>query len=142
MAGNLALDNQLHSHQLCTMDVIGDGNGLFRALSVVLYGRQGEFSVLHQSVVEHLKESLSTSPTANDVHKYLFDMSSEGVWVGEDIIATAVDHVQRNIYVYMSTSSTSPLVYSLQTADSMLPQLRIAFYEPGHFKAVLNAAGS
>ena len=93
------------------------------------------------SVVEYLKESLSTSPTANDVHKYVSDISSDGVWVEEDIIATAADHLQRNIYVYMSTSSTLPLVYCPQTADSMLPSLCIAFYEPGHFKAVLNATG-
>ena len=123
------------------MKVIGDGNCFFCALSVVLYGREGEFSVLCQSVVEYLKESLSTSPTANDVHKYVSDISSDGVWVEEDIIATAADHLQRNIYVYMSTSSTLPLVYCPQTADSMLPSLCIAFYEPGHFKAVLNATG-
>ena len=89
-----------------------------------------------------MKESLSTSLTANDVHNYVSDISSDGVWVGEDIITTAANHLQRNICVYMSTSSTSPLVYSPQTAYSMLPPLRIAFYEPGHFKAVLNATGS
>ena len=74
------------------MDVIGDGNCLFRALSVVFYGREGEFSALRQSVVEHLKKSLSKSPIANDVHKYVSDISSNGVWVGEDIIATTADH--------------------------------------------------
>ena len=58
----------------------------------MLYGREGEFSALRQSVVEHLKESLSKSPTANDVHKYVSDISSNEVWVGEDIIATAADH--------------------------------------------------
>ena len=123
------------------MDVISDGNCYFRALSVVLYGREGEFSVLCQSFVEHLKESLSTSSTVNDVHKYVSDISSDGVWVGEDIIATAADHLQRNIYVYMLTSSTSPLVYSPQTTDLMLPPICIAFYELGHFRAVLNTTG-
>ena len=89
----------------------------------MLYDREGEFSVLRQSVIAHLKESLPTSPTANDVHKYVSDISSDEVWVGEDIIATAAEWL-----IICSVTFTSTCQLAQHRHSSTLHKLQIQCY--------------
>jgi OTU-like cysteine protease len=91
---NSALNSQLCKMQLYPMDVKGDGNCFFRAISVGLYGHENQHRVLRQSVAEHLKDKIFNiqSEDVKDVYKHVADVSTDGVWVGENVIVATADH--------------------------------------------------
>ncbi len=132
-----ALDSQLRNKQLTTQDVAGDGNCLFRALSVCLYGHENEHTVLRASIAKHiLSDNSSVMPRYGELSKHVNNISKNGVWVGESVIVAAADYLQREIDVYIAAASVSPLVYSPHPEATQNSPLRLAFYEPGHFRAV------
>jgi hypothetical protein len=63
-------------------------------------------------------------------------MMRDKVWAGEDVILAAADYLQRDIHVFIAAEQASPLVYS--AGVTVLPPVRIAFTEPGHYQAVLD----
>ena len=116
------MDRQLAACKLSSRDVAGDGNCLFRALSVCLYDKEDEHCNLRQNIVQHiytlaaLGDSLpgvSMDVTDKVVSKQLNEMKKDGCWAGEDIIPVAASYLQRVIHVYTFTtkSSSSSLVY-------------------------------
>ena len=61
-------------------------------------------------------------------------VAQEGRWVGEDVLPFATICLKVDIQLYLAIDSMSPILYS-----SGLPgctTVMIAFYEPGHYKAV------
>ena len=67
------------------------------------------------------------------------EIATDGNWVGENVILAMTDYLQRQICVFFASDTASPLTYSLMASDTcgvVNDPIRIAFYEPGHFRAV------
>ncbi len=145
---NAVVDGQLRAEGLRAVDVIGDGNCYFRAVSVCLYNNESCHLALRKSIVNHILELASTgnalpgvSMDVEDpsVRQELDRMMRSGTWAGEDMIAATAAFLRRPVHVYTFTSmcDASPLIYpspAQQTAD--VHPIRVAFYLPGHYRAV------
>ena len=67
------------------------------------------------------------------------EIATEGNWVGEDVILAMADYLQRQICVFFASDTASSLTYSptaFDTCSVVNDLICIAFYEPGHFRAV------
>ena len=65
----------------------------------------------------------------------------DGDWVGEDVILAIAEYLQRQRCVFFALDTASPLTYSLTASDTcgvVSDPIRIAFYEPGYFRAVVS----
>ena len=119
--------------------MVGDGNCFYRAVSVSLYGDQNNYSTLRKSIANFIV-SMQTGTSFADfesLRQLAANVSKDGTWAGEDVIVVTANYLQRQIHVYFASVTASPLKYSpqLATLPSTLPIL-IAFYEPGHYRAV------
>jgi hypothetical protein len=144
---NAEVDKQLRDSQLYTVDVRGDGNCFFRALSVSLYGNETHHEELRTSIGDHLLHNYVSifelaahmMPTDYESARQCADnIRRNETWVGEDAILTAADFLQRDILIYISAKN-SPLIYSPASNSnvSSLPPIRAVFYEPGHYCSVV-----
>lgn len=63
-------------------------------------------------------------------------MRTLGNAVGKDSIIAVANVCKRDVIVY--SADAEPLVYKFLSADgsSKLPSIKVAFYEPGHYRAV------
>ena len=130
------------------IDVIGDGNCLFRSLSVCLYNTENEHIKLRQSVIDHIlqldangKALLGVSIDVADpsVRQQFAKLRLLGTWAGEDIILTAAAFLQRpiHIYNYASKGNSTPLIYFPPASQvTSLSPICLAYYLPGHNRAV------
>ena len=60
----------------------------------------------------------------------------DGLWAGENVIKAAVNFLQREIRVFISSDVTSPLSYTPMSKSYASPHL-LGFCEPGHYKAII-----
>ncbi len=125
------------------IDVLGDGNCLFRAASIGLYGTESSYDLLRQQVASFiesygiLRGVTSTSPDDGaSLSEHVKNMRTSGVSVGEDTIVALADICCRDIHVYMA--STNTLVYHQSEGLPIASPLRLAFFEPGHYMAVVD----
>ena len=58
-----------------------------------------------------------------------------GTWANEDITLATADYLKQDSHVITANRTTAPLVYSPSIPSNKNPIL-IAFYEPGHYRAV------
>ncbi len=136
-ARNAELEEQLQSKHLRSIDVAGDGNCFFRAVSMNLFGSEDHHSNLRQSVTSYMVRNISSPSSIDDMascKQRAQCISQDGVWIGEDTIPITASYLQRDIHVYIATKRASPLVYS--SGSSALPPVLLAFFEPGHYRAV------
>ena len=130
------------------MDVFADGNCYLRAVSVCQYNNESGHLELRKSIVNHILELASAGDTlpgismdveGPSVRQELDNMMQIGTWAGEDMIATTAAFLRRPVQVYTFTSvlDASPLIYPspVQQALDVHP-IRVAFYLPGHYRAV------
>ena len=61
---------------------------------------------------------------------------NDGVWIGEDGIIAAAMFLSREIYVFMAVDRISPIVYPKVKTEWNSASIKVAFYEPGHHRAV------
>ena len=133
---NAKFSKQLALNGLKSINVSGDGNCLFRALSVSIYGHEFNYSFLRSTVAPHILDHAACVATtdAEACRKLANTVAQKGRWVGEDVLPFAAICLKVDIQLYLAIYSMSPVLYS-----SGLPgctTVMIAFYEPGHYKAV------
>ena len=116
----------------------GDGNCFFRALSYCLYRDQRQHTTLRASVASYVSRQANVaSPEDKDsLRKRAAEVAKDGVWPGEDILLASANFLHQTIRVYLAHGVSSPISYSPSTTSSK-PPLSIAFFEPGHYKAVV-----
>ena len=133
---NAKLDMQLALKELTSINVSGDGNCLFRALSVSIYGHEFNYSFLRSNVAQHILEHAACVATKNAeaCRKLANTVAQEGRWVGEDVVPFAAIYLKVDIQLYLAIDSMSPILYSSGLAGCTT--VMIAFYESGHYKAV------
>jgi hypothetical protein len=145
---NTAVDRLLADSGFTALNVLGDGNCYFRAVSVNLHKTEDEHLNLRKSIVNHvfqLAESGKTLPGISmdisdaSVCKQLNSLGKAGTWAGEEMIMATADYLRRpvHIFTFSSVANSSPLEYTAPQCDTSLPPVRLAFYFPGHYKAVL-----
>ena len=145
---NIELDRFLAADHLLSANVEGDGNCLFRAISYCPNGHQNEHSILRYEVCQHLlhnyKRIFELDDIVGDIQfisDYVKSMLVEGTWAGEECIMAAADYLQRPIYLfkYCSTLPMSPIIYSPRTRSITKLAIKLAFYEPGHYRSIINS---
>ena len=67
---------------------------------------------------------------------HIKEVCMPGKWVGEDAILCAADFLKRDIHVYIAAERFSPVIYSPRSTSTSSDAIYIAFYEPGHYRAV------
>ncbi len=108
-----------------------------------MHGHQRKHMELRQAVANYIvsHSNCSSVEDRTELRRYAADVMRGGVWVGEDIVLAMARCLQRDIHVYTVIGS-SPMIYTpLEKITSGAPvasaaPLRVAFYEPGHYKAV------
>jgi hypothetical protein len=140
---NAALHLQLQRKHLKLVNVQGDGNCLFRAMSVNLCGHENQHGELRCAVASHMPKckplrnlSDNDADSLRKCQQRADAMRQDKIWAGEDVILAAADYLQRDIHVFIAAEQASPLVYS--TGVTALPPVRIVFTEPGHYQAVVD----
>ena len=82
------------------------------------------------------------SPADSDIisviHSHIASTGRDTTEVGKDVIAATAEHLQREIHLYFASVIGSPRVFfpSLESFGPWFSPFLIAFYEPGHFKAI------
>ena len=136
---NAAVNHQLASNYLRTMDVAGDGNCYFRALSFCFSGNQRNHKLLRALIASYVNRQAEAAMPKDKgtLFKRAVDIATNGFWPGEDIVLATANCLQRAIVVYVAHAASSSLTYSPMTAP-IKPPLTLAFFEPGHYKAVVS----
>ena len=116
----------------------GDSNCFFRALSYCLYKDQRQHTTLRASVASYVSRQANVASPENkdSLRKRAAEVAKDGVWPGEDILLASANFLHQTIRVYLAHGVSSPISYSPSTTSSK-PPLSIAFFEPGHYRAVV-----
>ena len=147
---NSALEAQLAAKSLKSINVSGDGNCFFRALSISLYGDESAHAQMRTSIAQHFADfgnviftsaGIALSDSAS-ITKAADAIRQPCAWAGKDIALVAADLLQRDILVYIASESVLPLFYS--PIRHRLPEqpIRLAFYEPGHYCALAQSSST
>ena len=145
---NDSVNKQLQNNNIYSVNVAGDGNCFFRAVSFNLFGDEYQHSELRKVVCNKMlydadvTAASDASPADSDfisvIHSHIASMGRDITEVGEDVIAATAEHFQREIHLYFASVIGSPRVFfpSLESFGPWFSPILLAFYEPGHFKAV------
>jgi hypothetical protein len=146
---NDTVEQTLASLGLQSVDVMGDGNCQFRAMSVGVYGDESHHSELRMRTASHMalnyQSLFKTSDTSlNDTEKVNMSVNRikrDKEEVGQETILTAADLLQRQLHIYrfVTPPGTTPEIYS-PINKPVYPPIALAFYEPGHYRAVKSIA--
>jgi hypothetical protein len=143
----------LAAKNLRSIDIVGDGNCFYRALAFGLHGGESHHIRLRQITARHFDAQFqvifgSNNLTATDkdaIHRRSLVLATDREEVGEEAIKTAADWMQSSIEVYTSSAKEPPLTYlpapRCSCYQPLNQPLRIAFYEPGHYRAVVKMRG-
>ena len=132
---------------MASFDVIGNGNCFYRAVSVSVYSDQKNYIDLRQSLAQFVslpcQSDCISSANYDSLRQLTNDIRKDGSWAGEDIILSTANFLQQPLHVYYASCTSPPLVYAseLSFASQAVPVL-LAFYEPGHFRAIFNKSDS
>ena len=139
LSRNAAVNHQLATSYLSAIDVAGDGNCYFKVLSFCIGGNQRSHKTLHALIASYVKRQAEAAAPEDkgNLFKRAADIAINGFWSGEDIVLATADSLQRAIVVYVAHAASSPLTYPPTTAPNK-PPLTLAFFESGHYKAVVS----
>lgn len=146
MHRNAQLSKSIAKLGLLSVNVQGDGNCYFRSLSVCLHGHEQNHASLRQEIAKFINNysSIIFADISSSANKAIFrqlaaDTSTDGKWPGEDVIKATAYCLQREVHIY-TASVSSPFVYKPEPPPSTTEPLRLGFYEPGHYRAIIKLA--
>ena len=127
------------------VDVAGDGNRLFRAAALLLEGSEISHASLRQRVANHKEASgnifggLATESPDDGISfiEHIKCLRTVGCSVGENAIMALESVCNRDVIVFIADAE--PLTYSPPNSLCKVAPLLLAFYESGHYQAVLPA---
>ena len=95
---------------------------------------------LRSSVAYYMESIIITNSAVNEtLRQHIIDLSTNKVWVGENAIVALRTTCKSRLIFFVAAGSAPPLVY---LPTKVLPHccpIRLAYYEPEHYQAVLNA---
>jgi OTU domain-containing protein 3 len=138
---------QLKAGGLTTVDVSADGNCFFRAASYVKDGDDARHGQLRCQVASYIESSgsildglLDVSPDdGKTFSEHIQAIRTDGEAVGEDAIEALCEICRCEVIIYIAYAE--PRVYK-PNVDAIRPPIRLAFFEPGHYRAVVGADNS
>ncbi|MDO8954459.1 MAG: hypothetical protein Q7V63_06400 [Gammaproteobacteria bacterium] len=108
--------NSTHFSGLKEVDIIGDGNCLFRAIARAIEGNQDNYAVYRSNVVHYLRNNEATmlpffAGNASEYHHYLDNMARNRVW-GDmlEVYAAARVYNRPMIIVYLDRNQAPDLI--------------------------------
>jgi hypothetical protein len=127
---------------MSTIDVQGDGNCFYRAVCHILHGNDNLHAELRQELADYVIKSgsllgglVSSSCNRELFAEYLQALRTDGESVGEEAIIALANMCQREVHIY--TAYIDPLVYRPACGVVIGDPVSLAFYEPGHYRAVV-----
>ena len=124
-----------------SVDVLGDGNCFYRAACFGLYGNDARHAELREQLADFVLQSgsmldgvISMSGNSNLYAKHIDSLITAGKSVGEEAIVALAHMREREVHVY--TAYVEPLVYQPAGSDVKSEPVCLAFFEPGHYRAV------
>lgn len=138
------LTKRLQSLGLKMVDVAGDGNCQFRALSYQLFGTEAKHANVRASVVRHMRINASFFSMffeGPEFEAYLKDMAQNATWGDELTLRAAVEAFYINMHVITSSETYWYLVYEPETtvnpvSGSRKKDIYLAYISPVHYSAM------
>jgi predicted DCC family thiol-disulfide oxidoreductase YuxK len=124
-----------------SVDVAGDGNCFYRSLSVCLYRHEDAHADIRLKVAQSIadKASCATPDDRAALLRRAAYVSRDQAWPGEDVILATAACLKRHLHIYVAGARDVPSRYSSDVTSSGAPPLTLAFYEPGHYRAVITS---
>ena len=144
---NYNLELYLQEKGLKAVDVQGDGNCFFRALSYLIFESEEHHYFIRQKVGQSM-ENLINSPdnlppnmhhicvmAEDNRQRYIKSLCILGNYecVGEELMPVVAELFHREVQVYLGRTVQT----YRPSSHCDHPPLRVAFYEPKHYKAVI-----
>ncbi|MES1908094.1 MAG: hypothetical protein MHM6MM_001096 [Cercozoa sp. M6MM] len=121
------------------VDMRGDGNCLFRAVSFLVYGDQAHHEVVRRSCVgymrceSHFFRNYVDSDSEADFDTYCNAMERSGAWGGHVEIQALSELYQRPVHVF--AYSTTPL-HTFSAGLQAVTPLRLSYHCRSHYNAI------
>ncbi|CAD51913.1 hypothetical protein PFAG_02479 [Plasmodium falciparum Santa Lucia] len=119
------------------IEVIGDGNCLFRSISRNLFHKQKYHMYVRKKCVEYMinyKEEYSIYFENNEFQQYIKNMSKNGYWGDELCIKATADAFDCIIYIITSTLENWHLKYESKNNNGMYKKcVFLAYSSPTHY---------
>ncbi|KAI7856370.1 hypothetical protein BDC45DRAFT_549285 [Circinella umbellata] len=137
------LESQLSNLNLCTKDISGDGNCLFRALSDQFHGYDTEHKTIRHDICQFLKENQEEyqyfveDDQPFDYH--LECMKKEGTFGGNMELAAFARMCQVDIKVYQP--GLIYIIRGISESEEAEQTLHIAYHSWEHYSSVRNIEG-
>ena len=144
---NNQIDKQLLVNMLRSVNVEGDKNCFFRALSVGIHGHEKDHINLRHIATKYIASQTSGKSPEDCIalRQHTANVMRSDTWPREDVsLATAnCQQGEIGVFMYVEPNGTSPKIYSPPLATILnQPPLQIAFNEPGHYRCVARLAQS
>lgn len=134
--GKKMLEKRLTSIGCELIEIVGDGNCLFRSISCNLFKKQKYHMYVRKRCVEHMKnchEEYSVYFENKEFEKYLNDMSKNGHWGDELCIKATADAFECVVYIITSTAENWCLKYESKCKKAKLKSVFLAYLSPIHY---------
>lgn len=117
--------------------IIGDGNCMFRAVSLHLYGTQDRHMTVRGKAIDHLSRHPELLAFMEDRNHYLSDMEKEGTW-GDELMLTTIAATYNITLLVYSGHLNQQAEYSVTYPHSALgPHYGLFFYQGNQHYEVL-----
>ena len=85
--------------------------------------------------------NVDSAANSKIISKLVAPLLTDGTRAGEECIAAAdYLHCPINLYKYFSSSDMLPVIYCPKDNNIKYSPIFLAFYEPGHYKSVINVS--
>jgi hypothetical protein len=125
-----------------TVDVNGDGNCFYRAACYGLHGSDAFHAELRQELADYVVQQgsvlgglVSAANNSLMFSKYVQALLTNGECVGEEAVVALANMCVREVRIY--SAHVDPLVYMPVSGSVTGPPVSLAFFEPGHYRAVV-----
>jgi hypothetical protein len=140
-----AVDKQLQDLHLCSRDVKGDGNCLFRSACICAYGDEEQHIDLRMRAADYARQNRDNlrctfSLTNEQFDELVSDLATPNTSVGELAVYILPNILSRQLVVHIA--DVEPQAYSSSSGSHVHQPVQVAFFDgllagTGHYKAVL-----
>jgi len=135
------LKRRLQRLKLSLVEVQGDGNCQFRAISLQLFGSQDLHQMVRERTMSYLAEHEAdyrdfVGSDDESFREYVVNMQSDKVWGDEVTLCCACEAFDCVINVITSEPDNWNLAYRPSLADARTPEIFLAYTFPLHYDAV------
>ena len=129
---------ELKKFSLVAVDIVGDGNCLFRSISDQIYGSQGSHAEIRQEICNHIEKRKEIYADFMTDSNHVQIMRKDGIYGGNLELVAASRLYKRNIHVYQAGIG----FWNVEIEGNVGDPIHIAYHhEYEHYSSVRNADG-